>query len=208
MFVKTGQLHKGEVNVFHSGGCSVSFELPSYLFGKFSHLSWTSPRQKPELQFSASLAVRAQSRSLRKAVLKPGVWKGSCLWDPSFGMHGGGGAQLLLAAMVEPGQCRGVAGASRGSHVGCGSNKGAFSRTAFTMCLHVELLSLATWTLREYCSVAKSCPPVCDPMDCSTPDLPVHCCLLEFTQMHVHGVGDAIQPSHPLSLPSPVLNLS
>ena len=76
------------------------------------------------------------------------------------------------------------------------------------MCLHVELLSLATRTLWEYCSVAKSCPAVCDHMDCSTPDLPVHHCLLEFTQMHVHGVGDAIQPSHPLSLPSPVLNLS
>ena len=48
-----------------------------------------------------------------------------------------------------------------------------------------------------------------DPMDCSTPGLPVHHQLLEFTQTHVHGVSDAIQPSHPLSSPSPpAFNLS
>ena len=44
---------------------------------------------------------------------------------------------------------------------------------------------------------------LCDPMNCSTPGLPVHHQLLEFTQTHVHQVGDAIQPSHPLSSPSP-----
>ena len=44
---------------------------------------------------------------------------------------------------------------------------------------------------------------LCDPMNCSTPGLPVHHQLLEFTQTHVHRVGDAIQPSHPLSSPSP-----
>ena len=50
---------------------------------------------------------------------------------------------------------------------------------------------------------------LCDPMDCSTPGLPVHHQLLELTQTHVHQVGDAIQPSHPLSSPSPpALNLS
>ena len=48
-----------------------------------------------------------------------------------------------------------------------------------------------------------------DPMDCSTPGFPVHHQLLEFNQTHVHQVGDAIQPSHPLSSPSPpALNLS
>ena len=47
-------------------------------------------------------------------------------------------------------------------------------------------------------SVAQSCLIVCDPMDCSTPGLPVHHQLLEFTQIHVHWVGDAIQLSHPL----------
>ena len=45
---------------------------------------------------------------------------------------------------------------------------------------------------------------LCDPMNCSTPGLPVHHQLPEFTQTHVHQVGDAIQPSHPLSSPSPL----
>ena len=56
---------------------------------------------------------------------------------------------------------------------------------------------------RSFSSVAQSCPTLCDPMNCSTPGLPVHHQLLEFTQTHVHRVGDAIQPSHPLSSPSP-----
>ena len=46
-------------------------------------------------------------------------------------------------------------------------------------------------------------PTLCDPMNCSTPSLPVHHQLPEFTQTHVHRVSDAIQPSHPLSSPSP-----
>ena len=49
------------------------------------------------------------------------------------------------------------------------------------------------------CLVAQSCLTLCDPMDCSTPGLPVHHHLLELTQTHVHWVGEAIQPSHPLS---------
>ena len=54
-----------------------------------------------------------------------------------------------------------------------------------------------------FSSVAQSCPTLCDPMNCSTPGLPVHHQLPEFTQTHVHRVGDAIQPSHPLLSPSP-----
>ena len=50
---------------------------------------------------------------------------------------------------------------------------------------------------------ALSCPTLCDPMNCSTPGLPVHHQLPEFTQTDVHWVSDAIQPSHPLSSPSP-----
>ena len=53
-------------------------------------------------------------------------------------------------------------------------------------------------------SVAQSCPTLCDPMNRSTPGLPVHHQLLEFPQTHVHRVSDAIQPSHPLSFPSPL----
>ena len=51
--------------------------------------------------------------------------------------------------------------------------------------------------------VAQSCPTLCDPMNHSTPGFPVHHQLPEFTQTHVHWVNDAIQPSHPLSSPSP-----
>ena len=55
----------------------------------------------------------------------------------------------------------------------------------------------------QFSSVAQSCLTLCDPMKCSTPGLPVHHQLPEFTQTHVHRVSDAIQPSHPLSSPSP-----
>ena len=54
----------------------------------------------------------------------------------------------------------------------------------------------------QFSSVAQSCPTLCDPMNRSTPGLPVHHQLPEFTQTHVHRVGDAIQPSYPLSSPS------
>ena len=56
----------------------------------------------------------------------------------------------------------------------------------------------------QFTSVAQSCPTLCDPMNRSTPGLPVHHQLPEFTQIHVHRVSDAIQPSHPLSSPSPL----
>ena len=68
-----------------------------------------------------------------------------------------------------------------------------------------------TWqALREmFSAVAQSCPTLCDPMNHSTPGLPVHYQLPEFTQTYVHRVRDAIQPSHPLSSPSPpTFNLS
>jgi len=55
----------------------------------------------------------------------------------------------------------------------------------------------------QFSSVAQSCPTLWDPMNRSTPGLPVHHQLLEFTQTHVHRVSDAIQPSRPLSSPSP-----
>ena len=59
-------------------------------------------------------------------------------------------------------------------------------------------LSLVWWYL-----VTKSCPTLCNPMDCSIPGFPVLHCLLEFAETHVHWVSDAISLSHPLSLPSP-----
>ena len=64
-------------------------------------------------------------------------------------------------------------------------------------------------TLSQFSSVSQLCPTLCDPMDYSRPGLPVHHQLTESTQTHVHEVGDAIQPSHPLSSPSPpTFNLS
>ena len=61
----------------------------------------------------------------------------------------------------------------------------------------------------QFSSVALSCLTLWDPMDCSTPGFPVHLHLWELTQTHVHQVGDAIQPSHPLSSPSsPAFHLS
>ena len=61
----------------------------------------------------------------------------------------------------------------------------------------------------QFSSVAQSCPTLCDPTNHSTPGLLVHHQLPEFTQTHVHWVGDDIQPSHPLSSPSPpAFNLS
>ena len=55
----------------------------------------------------------------------------------------------------------------------------------------------------QFSSVTQSCPTLCDSMNCSMPGLPVHHQLPEFTQTHVHRVSNAIQPSHPLSSPSP-----
>ena len=61
----------------------------------------------------------------------------------------------------------------------------------------------------HFSSVTQLCPTLCDPMDCSTQDFPVHHQLLEPPQTHVHWVSEAIQPSHPLSSPSSsVFNLS
>ena len=69
-----------------------------------------------------------------------------------------------------------------------------------------SLAIASPWTSADtvqFNSVAQSCPTLCNPMNHSTPGLPVHHQLPEFTQTHVYRVRDAIQPSHPLSSPSP-----
>ena len=70
---------------------------------------------------------------------------------------------------------------------------------------HVKVIQLKAYIYisDQIRSVAQSCPTLCDPMNRRTPGLPVHPQLPEFTQTHVHWVSDAIQPSHPLSSPSP-----
>ena len=80
-----------------------------------------------------------------------------------------------------------------------------------SLCIsHTDQLSLTYWYfIYQFSSVAQSCPTLCDPMDCSTPGLPVHHQLPEFIQTNFHWISDAIQPSHPLSSPSPpTFNLS
>ena len=74
-----------------------------------------------------------------------------------------------------------------------------------SLCLYLKcVVPLAHATCAQFSSVAQSCLTLCDPMNRSTPGLPVHHQLPEFTQTHVHGVGDAIQLSHPLSSPFPL----
>ena len=69
--------------------------------------------------------------------------------------------------------------------------------------IHIHFYSWIIFHSISLSSVAQSYPAPCDPIDCSMPGLPVHHLLPEFTQTHVHWVGDAIQSSHPLSSPSP-----
>ena len=67
----------------------------------------------------------------------------------------------------------------------------------------VEMGAMCGKNKSQFSSVTQSCPALCDPMDCSTPGFPVHHQLLKLAQTHVHRVSDVIQPSHPLSSPSP-----
>ena len=72
----------------------------------------------------------------------------------------------------------------------------------------VEITSEVRRNRIQFSSVTQSCPTLCDPLNCSMPGLPVHHQIPKFTQIHVHWVGDAIQPSCPLSSPSPTFTLS
>ena len=76
---------------------------------------------------------------------------------------------------------------------------------SYTLYLFLETFHYCYYTTLtpfQFTSVAQSCPTLCNPMNRSTPGLPVHHQPPEFTQTHVHRVSDAIQPSHPLSSPS------
>ena len=83
------------------------------------------------------------------------------------------------------------------------SNKRYASPLCRKLCIIKKICSV------QFHTVTKSCPALCNPMDHSTPGLPVHHQLPQFTQTHIHRVGDAIQPPHPLLSPSPLaFNLS
>ena len=75
--------------------------------------------------------------------------------------------------------------------------------SAFTTQWMIQMICLLRPMENHFSSVAQVCPIVCDPMDCSTPGFSVHHQFPELAQTHAHRVGDAIQPSHPLSSPSP-----
>ena len=80
--------------------------------------------------------------------------------------------------------------------------KAIVKETALCSLNSLSLLSKII-SLYQFISVARSCPTLRDPMDCNMPGLPVHHQFPELTQTHVHRVGDAFQPSHPLLSPSP-----
>ena len=69
---------------------------------------------------------------------------------------------------------------------------------------HILYIHSLTDAFSQFSSVAQFCLTLCGPVDCSTPGFPVHHQLPELTQIHVHWIGDAIQPSHPLLSPSPL----
>ena len=102
----------------------------------------------------------------------------------------GGGVQRLLGGGEKGSFCRSLAS--------CSSSQPLTALDPGPRCLSSV----------QFSSVAQSCPTLCDPMNHSTPGLPVHHQLPEFTQTHVHRVSEAIQPSHPLSSPSPAPNPS
>ena len=84
-----------------------------------------------------------------------------------------------------------------------GSYRIRHNKSDLACMLSINGNSIAIIIVIQFISVAQSCPALCDPMNGSTPGLPVHHKLPEFTQTHMHQVGDAIQPSHPLSSPLP-----
>ena len=82
-------------------------------------------------------------------------------------------------------------------------DRGAWGTTVHYLANSHTFTRFLTSRAYQFSSVAQSCLTLCDPMNRSMPGLPVHHQLPEFTQIHVHQVSDAIQPSHPLSSPSP-----
>ena len=99
---------------------------------------------------------------------------------------------------------------SKSQFIASGSQSIGASASASVLSEHSGLISFKTdwfdflpFVSVQFSSVAQSCSTLCDPMNCSTSGLPVHHQLPEFTHTHIHRVRDAIQPSHPLSSPSP-----
>ena len=115
------------------------------------------------------------------------------------------GDVMCLCSFIDCNECTTVVGSvNHGGGVAYVGARRVWESSVFSICcaLKAALKSCC-------CSVTKPCLTVCDPMDCSTPGLPIPHHLLVFAQVHIHRVGDAIQLSYPLSPSSPsALNLS
>ena len=114
---------------------------------------------------------------------------------------------LLLVNSFEDKQTHGLEGDNGQWLLPSSLTAGPYTGPAFS-CPSSPYVTSLLLKKNSFSSVTQSCLTLCNPRNCSTPGLPVHHKLPEFTQTHVHD-GDAIQPSHPLSSPSPpALNLS
>ena len=124
-------------------------------------------------------------------------------WDDPEGWYGeGGGFRMGNTCIPVADSCWYMAKPIQYCKV---KKKSIFQLNCPTVCSFVltVLVNVHLSCIDQIRSVAQSCPTLCDPMNRSTPGLPVQHQLPEFTETHVHWVGDAIQPSHPLSSPSP-----
>ena len=131
--------------------------------------------------------VRIQGPRPISKLLTQGVWAEA--WEPVFITHSPGCFHPVVLSLRIMDPTSSSFTALAGLHHGNLSNNSE------------------TWILNPsccHCSVVQLYLTLCDPMDCSTPGLPILHHLLEFAQIHVHRVGDAIQPSHPLPLSSPL----
>ena len=135
--------------------------------------------------------MKSASRGLH-SLIRRGVFIGGQM--PTLGFPGG--------AEVKASACN---AGDLGSTPGSGRSPGEGNGNPLQYSCLENPMDRGAWRATvQIRSVAQSCPTLCDPMDHSTPGLPVHHQLLEFTQTHIHWVSDAIQPSHPLSSPSPL----
>ena len=115
------------------------------------------------------------------------------LWDPRYEFHL---SRSYTHRVLGGGLSAGLKSPDPANH----SKEGLLS---CHVCQNMHLSRHQNIIMFQFSSVTQSCPTFCDPMNHSTPGLPVHHQLPDFTQTHVHRVGNAIQPSHPLSSPFP-----
>ena len=184
---------------------------PGMLYRFCSWLTFTGPSLFPLRKYNGLFFHSVETPQLTTAPQRPPLlldWPCQCL--DSAGM----GWSLRSCSLVASLNIA-VLGSKETPHWGNANQNGSKAATG-DINLHEEQLSGSTSRPRgqvcqnvNCCSVTQSCLTLCDPVDCSTPGLPVHHQLPEFTQTHVHWVSDAIQPSHPLLFPSPpAFNLS